>query len=666
MLEKVMTKHIKNVVSVASGKLAADIRELESPVIQSWERCIKKFNLDPSKSSKTRILTNVELRSYQEPIDDFLRIAKVGLDRLYHQISEAGYIVLLSDAKGVTVEAIINPLYDRELRDAGLYLGAVWSEDEEGTCGVGTCITTKQPLTIHKSEHFRARHIDLTCTDAPILDPFGNVIAVINASALYSPNEKNSQRLVYHLVNQVARIIENAFFLHSFKCDYVLRFCENIELAEVTTDNLIAFDSSGQIIAANKSASFSLNNTLSDTLINKNIGEIFDITFEQVMSRLSKMPSQLWHMRSLGSGRQYYASLRAPELFRISADKSTQSYKTITSPCTKSGFSLTLDHLAGTDPRMAFNVSSAKRVMNKNISILLSGETGTGKEAFAQAIHNASDRASKSFVALNCASIPESLIESELFGYTHGAFTGARNKGMRGKILQSDGGTLFLDEIGDMPVNLQTRLLRVLAEKEVVPLGGETPIRVDLHVICATHRNIEKLVLDGTFREDLYYRLNGITLTLPPLRERTDKGLLIEQVVAAESCNHSDSVRFEDEAFTALLNYHWPGNIRQLRNAIRYSLAMCEHEIIGTTDLPPELKLLTPNLPLNNITPASTDCSDIPLKGTASATERDILISTLKQYKWNISVAVKVLGISRSTIYRKMEKYNIVAPNLLD
>lgn len=321
----------------------------------------------------------------------------------------------------------------------------------------------------------------------------------------------------------------------------------------------------------------------------------------------------------------------------------------------------TLEYLAGTDEQMLHNMNCARKVMNKDISLLIIGETGTGKEVFAQAVHQSSDRASKPFVALNCASIPESLIESELFGYKHGAFTGANNKGMRGKILQSDGGTLFLDEIGDMPLHLQSRLLRVLAEKEVLPLGSEKPLRVDLHVICATLRNLEELVRNRQFREDLYYRLNGFTITLPPLRERQDKALLIEKVLAKET-GDGQPRRFGEEALERLMDYAWPGNIRQLRNVIRYACAVNDTGIIGLDDLSPEIiKSTTASIPL----PPEPSSGNVEARYSDSIkyAENIAMLNALKKKKWNISNAARDLCVSRATLYRKMKQYNIVPPN---
>jgi transcriptional regulator of acetoin/glycerol metabolism len=323
---------------------------------------------------------------------------------------------------------------------------------------------------------------------------------------------------------------------------------------------------------------------------------------------------------------------------------------------------MTLEYLSGADPQMLSSANCARRVMNKDISILLIGETGTGKEVFAHAIHHASARASKPFVALNCASIPESLIESELFGYKQGAFTGARSKGMRGKILQADGGTLFLDEIGDMPLNLQTRLLRVLAENEILPLGSETPVRVDLQVICATLRNLEELVRKGEFREDLYYRLNGVTITLPPLRDRKDKALLIENILVAEK--GGQAITFEPDAFEILMSVPWPGNVRQLRNVIRYSIAVSDGETIHLSDLPPEI-LQVSSLPLETIVRSTASSSEQIPPDSMQYAERSAILNVLKKNKWNITDASTNLRISRATLYRKMKKFEIIPPNEL-
>ncbi len=321
---------------------------------------------------------------------------------------------------------------------------------------------------------------------------------------------------------------------------------------------------------------------------------------------------------------------------------------------------LTLEDLAGEDPQMLRNARSAYRIADSNVSVLIQGPTGSGKEAFAHAMHIASARANRSFVAVNCAAIPETLIESELFGYKAGAFTGARKDGMRGKILQSSGGTLFLDEIGDMPLMLQTRLLRVLEEQEIVPLGSESPLKVNLHVLAASHRNLRDMIARGTFRDDLYYRLNGITLELPALRDRADKERVVHHALAAETGNGRPAA-IERDALQRLLVYPWPGNVRELRNVIRTALAICDGGVIRRIDLPREIreaetvKLAPPTSAIR-----TTVVPDGP--GTANplqVAERAALMSVIEDCHGNMTRVALQLGMSRNTLYRRIKRHGI-------
>ena len=320
---------------------------------------------------------------------------------------------------------------------------------------------------------------------------------------------------------------------------------------------------------------------------------------------------------------------------------------------------LTLEDLAGEDPQMLRNARSAYRIADSDVSVLIQGPTGTGKEAFAHAMHLASNRASRPFVAVNCAAIPETLIESELFGYKAGAFTGARKDGMRGKILQSSGGTLFLDEIGDMPLMLQTRLLRVLEEQEIVPLGSENPVEVDLHVLAASHRNLREMIARGTFRDDLYYRLNGITLELPALRERADKERVIHHALAAETPNGRPAA-IERDALQRLLAYPWPGNIRELRNVIRTALAICDGGVVRRIDLPREIR----EAECFQTTPPPPDMHALLAKGPGSANplqvaERAALLSVIEDCHGNMTRVAMQLGMSRNTLYRRIKRHGI-------
>ena len=338
---------------------------------------------------------------------------------------------------------------------------------------------------------------------------------------------------------------------------------------------------------------------------------------------------------------------------------------------------LTLEEIAGEDPQMLRNIRCAHRIADTNVSVLIQGPTGSGKEAFAHAMHLASRRAGRPFIAVNCAAIPETLIESELFGYKSGAFTGARREGLRGRIVQSSGGTLFLDEIGDMPLALQSRLLRVLEEREVVPLGSEGAITVDLHVLAASHRNLREMIARGTFREDLYYRLNGITLELPALRERSDKERLIQHALAAETGNGRPAA-IERDALQRLLAYSWPGNIRELRNVIRTALAICEGGVVRALDLPREIRD-EPRQAVDGPVPAAPHHADMVAAGSGyspdasgtpceqsgmprnrlQAAERAALLRAMEELHGNMSRVAAELGVSRNTLYRKIKRHGI-------
>jgi len=319
---------------------------------------------------------------------------------------------------------------------------------------------------------------------------------------------------------------------------------------------------------------------------------------------------------------------------------------------------------------MAAHVTTARRIAERNVSTLLLGETGTGKEVFARAMHLSGPRASWPFVAINCASIPESLIESELFGYRSGAFTGASKDGQRGKLLQANGGTLFLDEIGDMPFTLQARLLRVLEEREVVPLGGDSPVKLDIRLISATHCDLSRKIAAGEFREDLYYRLQGVTLRLPPVRERADRRALIAYLVAQES-EEGSVVELDEALLAALDRLRWPGNVRQLRHLLRSMIALRESDCLRLQDLPPEYRLdLDSDAPaLSLVTPAGAPLVGAPGNGADPAltalesAERTVLLQTLERHAWNMSGVARELNISRNTLYRKLGRLNIEHPD---
>jgi transcriptional regulator with PAS, ATPase and Fis domain len=303
------------------------------------------------------------------------------------------------------------------------------------------------------------------------------------------------------------------------------------------------------------------------------------------------------------------------------------------------------------DVRIAAAIGKVRKVSGRDIPILISGETGTGKDWFAQAIHREAPHADSPFVAVNCASIPETLIESELFGYEDGAFTGARKNGSIGKIVQASGGTLFLDEIGDMPLPLQARLLRVLQDRVVTPLGSTRSIPVQLSLVCATNRNLRDLIAQGSFREDLYYRLNGLTIKLPPLRERSDLDALLKKMLATES--GGAPCRLSAEAMQLIRQAAWPGNLRQLANLLRTAIAMTDDDReIRPEHLPDDfLEEASAGDVAMTIAGPEKPAADVPSLGRLEVSQ---IRRTLVANRGNVSATARQLGISRNTIYRRL------------
>ncbi|MEZ2294681.1 sigma-54-dependent Fis family transcriptional regulator [Variovorax sp. RCC_210] len=651
-MTSLQSRHIDNVYSIATSTALTD--PAQSLVHRSWARCVRDHGLDPSKPSPARILPAQEVRAHQQQLEHFLRAARAGMEDIYRRVADLGYMVLLTDAEGITVDYIGNPAWDDQLRQAGLYLGADWNEAHAGTCGVGTCLVERQPMTCHQTEHFDATHIALTCTTAPLFDHSGKLTAILDVSALRSPEAKESQHLVRHLVAMYARLIEDADFLRNFRGHWILRLGSAYGLVDVAGEVMLAFDEGGTLAGANGGA----RQVFAGSALQGPVSELLHMPMDAVWrigsGGASAMPFA--HTVLLPGGGEYHASLLAPRVRRASAPSptSTPAHTPVTASNPRPSDRLPpLERIAGDDPAMQKLLAQARRLVDRGIHVLVEGETGSGKEVLARALHGASSRAALPFVAVNCAAIPDSLIESELFGYTPGSFTGGRAKGMKGLIAQADRGTLFLDEIGDMPMALQTRLLRVLSEGEVLPLGAESPQRVDVAVVAATHRNLRALVAEGRFREDLYYRLCGAVLKLPPLRARSDRRYPVEGMFNEEAAAMATVARLSGEAMQALLAHDWPGNLRELRNVLRLALALCTEGVVGVDDL---------QLPAGRTLIDTRHADTLQADDMGSAAQ---LIELLKRHRWHVSRAADELGVCRATVYRHMKRHGIAPPQRL-
>jgi len=638
-------------------------------ITRSWSRCLNEYRLHPDRPRKPAIIENAALEDRRERKADVIDCARYEMTTLYQQLADADSAVVLTDTDGVIIHMVSSPAFAAEVAPLGLRTGGMWSEAEAGTNGMGTCIAAAAPVAIRREDHFFTQFSQLTCSAVPVYDPSGDIAAVLDVS---SRSGQMQQHLLV-LLGMTARMIENRLIDQRFRNAHPLHFHSRPEFVYTLHEGKLAVGDDGYILAANRSALFQLGLQSMDEIRSRRIEDLFQTSLEDMLQRSMSSSFHPVVTYRANAALRFFAVARRPA---SSAATTVQPTISATAPAAlgnpaplaakalaRPAALRTMAYSSATfkDPRLLAHLETARRVIARQTPVLLWGETGSGKEVFARATHDASPHADGAFVAVNCASLPETLIESELFGYRAGAFTGAQRSGRRGKILQADGGTLFLDEIADMPLDLQARLLRVLDERQVTPLGTEDTHPVDFQLISGSHQNLPTLVREGRFREDLYYRLAGIELELPSLRERSDRRELIHDVLKTEAGSDGS---LSTDAERLLMDYPWPGNIRQLRHVLRSAAALADGSVITREHLP--ALILHPALLQGHAASAvSDDTGDAddeapPVKlNPIQANERQVLLQMLEQHRWNVSNVAKALDVSRNTLYRKLHKLHI-------
>jgi len=650
---------------------------LPSAIEMSWERCLG-YGLDNDQPSEFDPLGRVLLIEEMEKSRHLLTHAQPVMDVLFEQIVDTQNVVVLANNAGYILHSCGDPEFLTRAEKVALAPGVEWSEANRGTNAIGTAIAMEAPVVVDGSQHFLAANRFLTCSASPIYDPYGHLTGILDVSG----DHRSSNRHTMALVRMSVQMIENRMFASAFTEMLTLRFHARPEFIGTLCEGMAAFAENGTLLSANRNACFQFGQNL-EQLRGVNFSNLFGQPINRLLDHLLVRPQDSMALTlSSGVRVQARADFRPVLLRRHSrlaiqsesaapragaaSDASRQSVSGDRQGCP-------MEWLQTGDPQIDAVIGKVKKVIGRDIPILIQGETGTGKELLANAIHCASPRAAKSFVAVNCAAIPEGLIESELFGYEEGAFTGARRKGSLGRILQADGGTLFLDEIGDMPLSLQARLLRVLQERVVVPLGGAKSYPVNIAVICATHRRIRESVSSGQFREDLYFRLNGLTVMLPPLRARTDIDALVGSLLRELGGTHPPSL--DPEVLELFRRHPWPGNVRQLSNLLRTAVIMAEGEAtIRREHLPDDFiedvgetfVSMTPPQPdpASQAVPAAVSPAPTfpppgePAEATAGRLQ-DLALQAIRdaltRNGGNISGAARELGVSRSTLYRKLQ-----------
>ena len=600
------------------------------------------------------------------------------METLYGQIANTHSMVLLTSAQGMVLHSMGDNDFLEKANRVALVPGMDWSEKTKGTNAIGTALSAQQAVTVHGDQHFMSANQALTCSCAPILDPYGQIVGALDVTG----DHRSYHQHTIALVRMSAQMIENHMFAGSFPKAVRVHFHSRPEFLGTLVEGIAAFTPEGRFLSANRSAQFQLGmsyGALQAHTFSSLFGLPISALFE-LFGGASLAPRQL----CLHNGVSVWCRTETkpvgpwatPIVSPLSGDGAAPPARS--SAPQKAQLS-SLQYLDTGDAQLSAVIAKLRKVVDRDIPVMILGETGSGKDLLAQAIHNDSARARQPFVAVNCASIPDTLIEAELFGYEEGAFTGARKKGATGKILQAHGGTLFLDEIGDMPKHLQARLLRVLQERKVSPLGAGKEVEVDVTIISATHKNLKELIARGDFRDDLYYRLNGLVVRLPALRERSDFQAVVKKVLHCmrENC---PEVTIAPQVMELLQAYHWPGNVRQLHNLLRTAAVMVEDDCVIRLEhlpddfldelrtplrspmvAPPVRAAEPPLMPSVGAPPVPDDMAD------DSQSLQDVTINAMAQmlrlHKGNVSAAAKALGVSRNTIYRMK---NLLPPDLLD
>ena len=539
------------------------------------------------------IASNARLQQLSQPV----------MNRLARRMADKQAVVVLSDATGWVMHTFGNLHAMQKAQRVALAPGNLWSECGRGTNAIGTALAIDDSCEIEGRQHFLASNQDLYCAAMPLQAPDGRVAGVLDVSG--PAHFAHTDTLAW--VQAAAKQIEYLWVKQSLHPQqWLVSVHPQLGKLDSAEEGLLVF-SDNLLTAANRQALIALG------ISSERVGSA---TFSQLFPTLQQSPNSVpLPVDSPRHGR-LYVRLRAPAQRAVSAAP----------PAAGPVFPFS----GGRDGEKMV------RLLNAGVSLCIHGETGCGKEFISQALHRHSRWREGKFVAINCAAIPESLIESELFGYQPGAFTGASKNGYIGKIREADGGVLFLDEIGDMPLALQTRLLRVLQEKEVAPLGGSRSWPVNFAVICATHRNLAQRVADGEFREDLLYRLQEFAMTIPPLRQWPALPAFIQRLWH-ELGGDARGITLAPALVTMLARHPWPGNVRQLRSVLKVLLALADdHTQLDNDDLPAEYRE-----------------TEHDAGGERQKQDERLIAETLARYNGNISKAAQALGVARSTLYRR-------------
>mgnify|MGYP000857431340 FL=1 len=625
---------------------------VDERLARSWGRSMAA-GLAPAGRAAADLPSPGELREAMACNHSLLTHSRPIMEYLFDQVRHSHSVVVLADRAGMLMHTLGSPGFVDKAERVALTCGASWHESHRGTNAIGTALAEGTAVEVHGGEHFLERNSFLTCAASPILSATGELLGILDISG----DHRNGHAHTLGLVSTAARMIENRLLVATCKRNIRLHLHREPEGIGSVAEGIVAVSADGWIVGANRVALTQLGLHMGDVGATP-LAQVLDVRLDDLLSHHHRRPQQPQALRLRG-GALLYAQVQLD----AAAWPAARVVRGMPgAPAANEPADDALARLDTGDARWRAAADKARRVVGKPIAVLIQGESGVGKEVFARALHASGPRRAGPFVAINCAAIPEHLIESELFGHVAGAFTGARKEGSLGRLREAHGGTLFLDEIGDMPLPLQTRLLRVLQDRSVTPVGAGHAVPVDFCLISATHCQLLQAAEQGRFRHDLYYRLNGLTVQLPALRERTDFAALTAQLLAdlATEQGLPHPVQVAPDLLQRLAAHPWPGNLRQYASVLRTACAMLaeDEDKLGWEHLGDDIvqALQTAAPPLSARLPGLTTARPVPAAAVLSLQELSsaAIDQALQSARGNVSQAARQLGISRQTLYRKL------------
>ncbi len=626
-------------IFVTTGKITSSVR----PVIaKSWQRCSDN-QLSPFTNRILRTsLSEDELGKQHALLETAVPIMK----NLYNIVKGSFFLISLTNSKGVyiAIEGDHNIIKNTKVR-----LGDNWTEESAGTNSIGLCLLTQKPSQVFAAEHFCITGHDWAASSAPIFDEDNNLLGVLTMVGDYDKVHPHTLGMIV----AAASAIENSWRIQKSYIEIAIVDAFKTSMMESISDGILALKTDRTIMHINKCAKNLLKITKPEdkilsqpinTLLGKNhpLYQGIENCFEQKKTGFSL------DANDYTANYKLIYSTNNEIIGLLLVLREMKKVKKFVNRFVGAMATYTFEDLIGQNDLFLSTVMLGKTAANSISNVLLVGESGTGKEIFAQAIHNASNRKNNPFLAINCAALPRNLIESELFGYADGAFTGAKKGGNPGKFELADGGTLFLDEIGEMPLEFQAVLLRVLQENSITRIGGGKLIPIDVRIIAATNKKLEEEIKLGHFREDLFYRLNVLRINIPSLRERPDDIVILAEhfLNKLNQRLNKDVSQISKDALDVLTRYRWPGNARELQNVLERTINIVTGNIITTSDLPATIR-------------NTVEEKDEPMLVPLDNYEKELIISLLNKNKGNKSKVAEFMGISRTTLYRKIYEYRI-------